>query len=191
MPEHSTSRVLHGVDLNQSPRAISPPATIDDPAVLALVEREVARAHADGLREGQALGRAESQAAAGALAASVEKSLHVAAAAAETLTDHLAGRISGLAVDVATAVVGAFEFADNGVLGRVEQALRVIDDRPLTIHAHADDVAMLEDVCPPEVEVQAVHDLQRGEARVTGRWADADLTWDAVWTSVREVLDVE
>lgn len=191
MPESIAPRILRHVDVTVAPRAIAPPTALDDPAVDALVEREASRAYAQGFEEGQAQGRQQAEAAATALASSVEHALATALQASAALADELSARLRGLAIEVAEAVVGELDPSDNGLVNRIEQALRVIDDRPLTVEVGPDDLEAVQRVCPPEVEVVAATDLARGEARVAGKWADADLTWQAVWSSVREVLDAE
>lgn len=191
MPDAYGQRVLHDVDVVAAPRAISPPASIDDPAVQALVQRSVEAARVAGMQEGLAQGRAQADQAAASLAASIERAVHQAAASSAAIADHLAARITGLAVEIASRVVADLDPSGTGIVARVDEALHVLDDRPLVVHVHRDDLALVQAACPPEVEAVVEASLQPGEARIEGRWADADLTWNSIWGSVREVLDAE
>jgi flagellar biosynthesis/type III secretory pathway protein FliH len=58
------------------------------------------------------------------------------------------------------------------------------------VHANPADLELLT-AGLASVDITVVPDpaLQPGEARVVGPWAHADLTREAAWAAVREVLD--
>lgn len=184
-------RVIRQVGVATAARPIAAPGLTQDPAVLALVEAERARAYQQGVADGEARGRAEAEATGSALAASIAQALQVARTSSERVADELAGRCNQIAVAAAAAVVGQVDAEAGGVLHRVRQALTVVDERPVTVEVHQGDVDLVQAVGGPEVTVVAAADLRPGEARIGGRWASADLTWQAVWNSVREALDVD
>ncbi len=184
-------RVMRQVGVSPSARPLGAPAAIDDPAIRPLVEDEARRAYERGLVEGEARGRAEAEATGSALAASVAQALQVARSSSDRIASELAGRCNEIALAAARMIVGEVDEAAEGIVHRVRTALAVVDERPVVVKVHPDDVEAVRTAGGHEVEVEIDPSLQRGEARVGGRWCDADLTWAAIWSQVREVLDVE
>lgn len=184
-------RVIRDAGTAGATRAITAPGLLEDPAIRAAVEAEGQRAYARGLADGEARGRAEAEATGSALAASIAQAVQIARTQSDRIADDLAGRVNVIALAAANAIVGEVDQAAEGVLHRVTAALRVIDDRPVTVDVNPADAETVAAVASAEIEVRSAPDLLPGEARVTGRFADADLTWNAVWTSVKEALDVE
>lgn len=182
-------RVVRQAGLAAAPRSLSVPDALADPAIRHAVEQAAERAHALGVAEGEQRGRAHVEASSAALAASIEQATRVAAAASERVASELAARCDQIAMAAARALVGEVDAEVGGVLHRVRAALDVVDERPVVVHASSGDVALLAAVAGPGVEVVATEELLPGEARVAGRWAEADLTWAAVWASVQEALD--
>lgn len=188
----SLSELLTRPVVEATPRPITAPAAALDAFTRARIDEAVAEAYTRGRRDGAADARADAAAAtqrvtaavadAGAAVISELRELRAAAAEADT----------GLAVAIAEAVLGR-EPHDGGMalLARLRDALSALDDEALTVHAHPDDAALLADALDADARVTVTPDagLAPGEARVTGRWAEAELTRAAAWAAVREVLD--
>jgi len=183
-------RVLRQAEPVGAPRVLIAPSAADDPTLRAILAQEVDAAYQRGRTEGEVAGRmateAESQRIAQALRAAVETANELAAATEAAL----AARLRDLAVEVATAVVGELPEEQLNLVTRVTEAIEALDDRPLTVLVNPGNVDLVNAARVLDVEVVGDPLLGPGEARIHGRFGDADLTWQAVWHAVREALDV-
>jgi flagellar biosynthesis/type III secretory pathway protein FliH len=182
------NRVIRNASLATAPQAFGPaaPQLIDD-YMTQLIEQAQAEAFEAGRSEGFAAGRAETSAAAGRIEA--------------VLADVAADLVRMRAECVREAVEAGLEVAEF-VLGRaphdmgeslaprIEAALGNLDDEQLvvTIHPQDWDVISAAVRLPNGVTMERDPSLQPGEARISGRWASAELTREAALSVVREVL---
>ncbi|HVL98956.1 MAG TPA: FliH/SctL family protein [Egibacteraceae bacterium] len=173
------------------PRPIAGPAPALDAFTRARVDEAAAAAYAQGLRDGAEAARAEAVAAARRLVGVLE------AACAGVVAEVRALRLAQVDADVelaeaiAEAVLG-HEPSDGAavLIQRVRAALGRLDDPELTVHANPGDVPALAPALRAEAGVAVVADpgLPAGEARITGRWARAELTRAAARDTVRAAL---
>lgn len=180
------TRLLQDATVAAQPRALGHQRVVDDPAMRAVIEQAAAAAYEDGVAAGRCAAADERGQIRDAIVAAVEQAEARVRAVVE---DDVQGSI-GLALDIAEFVVGR-EPHDGGtaVCERINGALEQLDDGDLVVLVHPDDAAAVgEGVRGMRIEGDA--SLRRGEARVRGRWADADLTRDAAWEAVREALGV-
>jgi flagellar biosynthesis/type III secretory pathway protein FliH len=159
-------------------------------ACLAGVEADAyERGRQDGMRIGYELALADQS----QLTALVEGALGSAIARLQSVCEHDAHRLTALALEIARAVVGR-EPHDDGLalVGRVREALATVDDRPLQLGVHPDDVAGLSHALADVDGLTVAPDptLTPGEGRLHGRWAEADLTRGAAWLAIQRALAV-
>lgn len=162
-----------------------------DPATRARVDQEVAAAYEQGRQDGRREAEAAAARAGSAVVAQVEAALdraheELAASRAED-----GARALDLAIRIAEELVGvSVAERTTGLVTRVQQVLAAVDDTDLVLHASPDEVHVLSEelrhVAGLTVEMDP--SLGHGEARITGPWSDADLTWDATWASIRSAL---
>ena len=78
------------------------------------------------------------------------------------------------------------------LLEHVATAIEALDDAPLVVAVHSRDLQLLVDGLAGRPGVSVIEDatLESGEARVRGPWAVAELTRDALWSSVGEALQL-
>ena len=100
-------------------------------------------------------------------------------------------RLDDVAAAIARAVTGA-EAIDGGnrLLADVAAALEALDDAQLVVAVNSRDLQLLMGGLAGRPGVSVIEDaaLRPGEARVRGPWAVAELTRDALWSSVGEAL---
>lgn len=187
------SRLLQLPALDVEPRLLSAPDPTLDTFTRQRVEEAAEAAYEQGRREGAADARAEAAAAAQRITAALAQARDSALAELAALRAEQAHAHVGLATAIAETVLGR-EPHDGGqaLLARVRDALANLDDAPLTVRVHPDDVAAVAGgVLDERVSVQADPSLAPGEGRISGSWAQADLTLQAAWRAVREVLATE
>jgi flagellar biosynthesis/type III secretory pathway protein FliH len=158
-----------------------------DDATAELVEQTRAEAFEAGRREGFAAGRADME---GAISR-VDSALHNAVRDLAAFRAQAVGETIDAALEVAAFVVGQLPADEtNAMIARINDAIRDLDDEDMVIAIHPQDWdAVSEQVrLPNGVTLQRDPSLRPGEARVTGRWATADLTRDAALAVAREVL---
>jgi flagellar biosynthesis/type III secretory pathway protein FliH len=162
-----------------------------DPRLRALLDEETRRAREQGYAEGLREGRTETDGHVERLAAAVALAASETTAKIDEARRATIGGVVALAEAIAEAVIGRTPHDDGQtVLSRTEEALELLEDRPLTIY-----------VCPTEesfvaratagrdgLVVRADAGLQRGEARIDGTWSHADLTREAAWDRIRQSL---
>jgi flagellar assembly protein FliH len=145
------------------------------------------RGRQDGMRVGYELALADQS----QITSLVEGALGIAIARLQSVCEQDAARISALALEIAKAVVGR-EPHDDGVAlaARVRDALATVDDRPLHLGVHPDDVAGLDRALADVDGLTVVADptVAPGEGRLHGRWAEADLTRGAAWLAIQRAL---
>lgn len=76
------------------------------------------------------------------------------------------------------------------LIPRIEQALGVIDDAPLSVHVASADADAVRQSVDGRSDISVVEDpaLAPGDARISGPWVEADLTMQAAVDAVREAL---
>lgn len=176
-------------------RPLGAPAPALDAFTRARVDEAAAAAYERGLADGAERARAHAAAAAARLASALES----ACAAASTEVRGLrAAQIDAdieLASAIAEAILGREPSGDAAaLLTRVRTALERIDDTDLTIHAHPEHAEALAAALRGTGVAATVHadgGLGPDEARITGRWARADLTRAAALATVRAALGGE
>lgn len=158
-----------------------------DDATAQLIDQARAEAFAAGRREGVAAGRAEME---GAITR-VEAALR---AAVQDLNEYRATAVAetlDAALDVAAFVVGELPPDEGTALaGRIENAVAALDDEDMVVAIHPQDWDSVSDLVrlPNGITLQRDPSLRPGEARVSGRWATAELTREAALQVAREVL---
>jgi flagellar biosynthesis/type III secretory pathway protein FliH len=181
------SRLLTHPQLGGTARELTAPEPALDPVVARMVEE----AAAGGYRRGVEAGHAEAAAASARTTAAVRAEVDRVVAELRATQLRETGELTRLACAIAEAVLGR-EPHDGGMtlLARVRDALHDLDDSPLELACHPDDVGFLEgglaDVAG--LTLRADPGLAPGEARVTGPWSQAELTRAAAWEAIGEVL---
>jgi len=186
------SRVLREPAFGAAPRLVAFGAERGLPAdVQALVAAAAAEAHDRGRRAGIEEGAAAAARQAAALARPVAEAIDAGIEQLRRLrADERAGLLE-LAATIARAVTGGEPtVAGDRLLTDVAAALEALDDAPLVVAVNSRDVKLLVDGLAgrPGVSVTEDATLPPGEARVRGPWAVAELTRDALWSSVGEAL---
>lgn len=193
MPEGaSLSRVLREPALRAAPRLVAFGAEHGLPAdVAALVAAAAAEAHDRGRRAGIGEGAAAAARQAAALARPVADAIEVGIEQLRRLRAEEHAELLELASAIARAVTGREPTAaGDRLLTDVAAALEALDDAPLVVAVSSRDVELLVDGLAGRPGVSVIEDatLEPGEARVRGPWALAELTRDALWSSVGEAL---
>ena len=186
------SRVLREPAFGAAPRLVAFGAERGLPAdVQALVAAAAAEAYDRGRRAGIDEGAAAAARQAAVLARPVAEAIDAGIEQLRRLrADERAGLLE-LSAAIARAVTGGEPTATGDrLLTDVAAALEALDDPPLVVAVNSRDVKLLADGLAgrPGVSVTEDATLPPGEARVRGPWALAELTRDALWTSVGEAL---
>lgn len=170
--------------------AVPDPFAID-PVVRASVERATTDAYERGFAEGMAAGRREAYNEAQELAELIRGAARDAAVRLAEARAARATEVVELALAIAEQVIG-HEPHDGGMtlVERVRATLEQLDDEPLRVLVHPEDVSPVERgiVGARNVRVEADATLQPGEARVEGPWSRAELTFAGAMDIIREVL---
>jgi flagellar biosynthesis/type III secretory pathway protein FliH len=169
-----------------------------DPTVRALVAAAAEEAYGRGLREGEVRGAAAAETRAvglvDQLGAGVSAALERAAQAARTERDETVESAFELALAMAAAILG-HEPHDGGaaVAARVRETLGLLEDPSPVVRVHPDDRDVLARALADVrgVTVEADPTLVPGEARITGGWAEADLTHATAFAAIRRDLGVD
>ncbi len=158
-----------------------------DDATAQLIEEAQAEAFAAGRREGVTAGRAEME---GAITR-VEAALRKAVQDLNEYRERAINETLDAALEVASFVVGHLP-PDEGasIAGRIQDALVSLDDEDMVVAIHPQDWDAVSEAIrlPNGVTMQRDPSLRPGEARVSGRWATAELTREAALHVAREVL---
>ncbi len=158
-----------------------------DDATASLIEEARAEAFAAGRREGVAAGRAEMEGAISRVDAALR-------AAVQGLHDYRSRAVTETleaALEVASFVVGELP-PDEGVAlaRRIQDAVAGLDDEDMVVAIHPQDWDAVGDTVrlPNGMTMERDPSLRPGEARISGRWATAELTREAALDVAREVL---
>ena len=158
-----------------------------DDATAQLIEEARAEAFAAGRREGVAAGRAEMEGA----VARVDAALNKAVRDLNEYRQRAVTETLDAALEVAAFVIGRLP-ADEGaaIAGRIQDALVALDDEDMVVAVHPQDWGAVGEMVrlPNGVTIERDPSLRPGEARVSGRWATAELTREAALEVAREVL---
>lgn len=182
------NRVIRNATMTTAPKVYGQGAPVLVDAYMSdLLEQARAEGFEAGRREGFAAGRSDMAGAAervqGAVGAAVADLVQVRAAAVTEAIDS--------ALEIAEFVLGRSPHDDGATLAaRVQDALRLLDDEELTVVIHPQDWDAVSNAVrlPNGVTMERDPSLRPGEARVSGRWATAELTREAALAVAREVL---
>jgi flagellar biosynthesis/type III secretory pathway protein FliH len=190
--EASLSRVLREPAFGAARRLVAFGAERGLPAdVQALVAAAAAEAHDRGRREGIEEGAAAAARQSAALAGPVAEAIDEGIEQLRRLRADERAELLELAATIARAVTGGEPTAaGDRLLTDVAAALEALDDAPLVVAVNSRDSKLLADGLAGRPGVSVIEDakLRPGEARVRGPWAVAELTRDALWSSVGEAL---
>jgi flagellar biosynthesis/type III secretory pathway protein FliH len=153
-------------------------------------------AHRRGFAEGLEAGRRQAEAAVAearrtaieAIEAAAAKTLAGLGAAARRAT----GSVLDLSIAMAETVVAATELAPGERLcSLLPEVLDQLEDDSLVIRLNPRDAVPVARLLEGNERLKVVSDpnLSPGEAMLDGRWAKADLTFDAAFSRLREALD--
>jgi len=194
----TVAEVLRAPLFDRAPVRLPGPGEIDQGTadVMAAAWQE---GHAAGWREGHRDGRAEAADFAGSMLAAVEQAVAGYAATCTETRGQLADHLVDLAQALVEGVLGHLpDTATQGMLGRLHQALELLDDGPLVAVVHPSTLELMEPAlqlkpggqpltCRPDPR------LAPGEIVIEGPWAFAELTWprlvDAARTALSELQD--
>lgn len=157
--------------------------------------------HLAGWHEGRAAGRAEVAEFAAQMAAAVDRAVIGYAATCAQTRAELGTSLVDLAQALVEGVLGHLpDTATKGVLERLQAALELIEDGPLTVLVHPSTMELLEPVLEMRagghpVQPRADARLAPGELVIEGPWVFAELTWprllDAARTTLTEMRDAD
>ena len=160
-------------------------------AVQALISTAAREAFDRGRREGIEAGTIAAARQAAALAGPVAEAIEGGIEQLRSLRDAGHAELLELAAAIARAVTGG-ELNAGGpqLLQDVTAALDALDDAPLVVVVHPRDLQLLVVGLTGRPGISVVEDatLEPGEALVRGPWAVAELTRDALWSTVAESL---
>jgi flagellar biosynthesis/type III secretory pathway protein FliH len=173
--------------------AAAPPAFRDgglrfvDDATAELIEQARAEAFEAGRREGFTAGRADME---GAISR-VDTALRTAVRELNEYRSQAVDETIEAALEVAAFVVGQLPADDGSAIAtRIHNAIAGLDDEDMTVSIHPQDWDAVSSLVrlPNGITMERDPSLRPGEARVSGRWATADLTRDAALQVAREAM---
>ena len=121
----------------------------------------------------------------------VDAALRAAVQGLEDYRSRAVAETLDAALEVATFVVGELPPDEGGALARrIQDAVTSLDDEEMVVAIHPQDWdAVSERVrLPNGMRMERDPALRPGEARISGRWATAELTREAALQVAREVL---
>ncbi len=158
-----------------------------DDSTADLIEQVRAEAFAEGRREGFVAGRADME---GAISR-VDTALQTSVRDLRSYRAQAVDEILNAALEVAEFIVGQLPPDDGAAIAaRVRDAITNLDDEDMVVTIHPQDWDAVSDRVrlPNGVTMQRDPSLRPGEARVSGRWATAELTREAAIEVAREVM---
>lgn len=164
-------------------------APVLDADLAEMIEEASSLAYRRGLEEGVERGRSDALASDRTLIEGLTAGVEEAIVG---LRRHYAEAMVEMACDIAEIMFDATPYQGGPILAnRLEEALRVVDDRPLSVRLNRADLEGLGVALTERSGVTALADpsLRPGEAVVEGNWARAEITREAIRTAVKEVLD--
>ncbi len=156
-----------------------------------MVGESIGEVYDRGYADGVAAGRREGAVIGESAAAGIRLALEAVRASLADLRRVQGDVLIGTAVEVAEAILGRTPEIDRDVLiDRLRRALAALDDEPLTVLLHPSDRDEIGDEIGAlfDVTVEPDATLARGEARIRGAWALADLTQATALAVVREAI---
>ncbi|MEM9609614.1 MAG: FliH/SctL family protein [Actinomycetota bacterium] len=163
-----------------------------DPELRGLVDRLVAEAYDAGRADGLATGREEGASSIDRLAQAITLTVTDVEERMEEARQATVGGLLDLAIAIAEAVIGRTPHDDGAALvRRVEEAMDVLDERPLTLAVSASDEEAVRGAAEgiEDLAVEVDPSLSPGEGTLRGGWSFADLTHAAAWDAIRRHLD--
>lgn len=186
-----TTRVLTGAVVGGTPAAVSHPPEVLGDATRALLDREIAAAHARGVAEGRQAAVEEARAQTEAVRDAVD-------AGVAALRQELAGQQAALAAALAERVVAATaavldrEPDDDGraLVERLRTAVARLDDPELEVRVgHAREFVVREALAGRADVTVVLDDALRGDdVLVSGTFAQVDLRRSAILAALDAVL---
>lgn len=164
---------------------------LSDPELSALVDRLVSEAYNTGRTEGLTAGRQGCAADTDRLAQAITLTVTDVEERMEEARQATVGGLLDLAVAIAEAVIGRTPHDDGAALvRRVEEAMDLLDERPLTLSVSATDESSVRAAASglDDLTVEVDRSLSPGEGRLRGGWSFADLTHAAAWEAIRRHL---
>lgn len=186
-----TTRVLTGAVLGGTPAAVSRPPEVLGDAARALLDREVAAAHARGVAEGRQAAIEEARAQTAAVRDAVDQGFN---ALREEIAGHQALLAGALAerVVAATAAVLDREPDDDGLalVERLRTAVARLDDLGLEVRVgHAREFVVREALAGrADVTVALDETLQGDDVVISGTFARVDLRRASMLAALDAVL---
>lgn len=171
----------------------TPPAYRDgglrfvDDATAELIEQARAEGFEAGRREGFAAGRSDMEGA----VSRVDTALQTAIRELNEYRSRAVDETIEAALEVAAFVVGRLPDDDgSAIAARIGEAIAGLDDEDIVVTIHPQDWDAVSSLVrlPNGITMERDPSLRPGEARVSGRWATADLTRDAALEVAREVI---
>lgn len=182
------NRVIRNATVATAPQVYGHGAPVLIDAYMSeLLEQARAEGFEAGRREGFEAGRADMAGAAARVEAAVGGAVaDLVGMRAAAVTEAIE---SGVAI--AEFVLGRTPHDDGAALAaRVSEVLRLLDDEELTVVIHPQDWDAVSSAVrlPNGVTMERDPSLRPGEARISGRWACAELTQEAALEVAREAL---
>lgn len=192
------AEILRAPTLDRSPVRLPGPDDIA-PETVAVMNEAWQQGYDAGWQQGRLAGRAELGDFVVDLNAAVDRAIAGYAATCTATRNELSTHLLDLAQALVEGVLGHLpDTATQGVLGRLEAALELIEDGPLTVLVHPSTMDMLDPVLElraggQPLQRRADDRLAPGELVIEGPWAFAELTWprllDAARTALTELQD--
>ena len=185
----SLSRVLAAPALQVAPRAVADATGVLDPQVVALIQQAEARGRQAGYAAGAAEARQQAAADANRRLQGLQQALGELSGVVERARVEYAASVIPLAERIAAAVIDR-EPSDGAraLLVRLRRLLAEFGDAQVRLAVAPDDAAIVREAVDGAAVVMQDGALQPGEARATVGWTRVELTRDAAWEAVREVL---
>lgn len=190
------SRVLTAPVVTAEPRPLDSGTPRFDPEATAAIEQARREAYARGHADGAASAVENAHREAARVLSALREQLEPLAEQLEAVRRARAEVDVELALAIAEAVVGVAPAPDAAELGnRLRDALSVLDEPHVTVRLHPDDeplvrrlVAAIEERGLAELSLVSDTSVPPGEARVSGRWARANVGRQSALSAVRAMI---